>query len=194
MTRHFAILPAAGHSRRMGAAKLLLPLGEATVIDRVLASWRQSAVDHVLVVVRQADQLLAARCTAAGVLVVQPDRDPPDMKSSVAEGLAVLARRFGPEPQDRWLLSPADTPRLSTELIDHVREAAHKTICVPVFNGRRGHPVSFAWSLADEVSALGPNQGVNALLCSHPVQEVPWSTDADWQDLDTPSDYRRFRE
>ena len=47
----FAIIPAAGHSTRMGRPKLSLPLGERTVLEHVIAALRQGGVDHVLVVV-----------------------------------------------------------------------------------------------------------------------------------------------
>src|SRR5690606_37389168 len=49
--RSFAILPAAGQSRRMGAPKLLLPWGETTLIGEVIRSWKDSRVDQVLVVI-----------------------------------------------------------------------------------------------------------------------------------------------
>ena len=85
-------------------------------------------------------------------------------------------------------------PRLSAALINQVCASASGPICVPAHHGRRGHPVSFAWQLAAEVASLGPEQGVNALLLRHPVREIAWGTEADWQDLDTPADYRRLRE
>ena len=41
-TRSFAVVPAAGRSRRMGRPKLLLPWGESTIIQQVLGAWRAS--------------------------------------------------------------------------------------------------------------------------------------------------------
>ena len=55
--RTFAIVPAAGHSRRMGQAKLLLPWAVGTVIDSVLQAWTTSSVDRTYIVVRAADQV-----------------------------------------------------------------------------------------------------------------------------------------
>jgi len=59
--RAFAIVPAAGLSRRMGAPKLLLPWGSATVIEAVVARWRASPVERIVVVVRRDDQPLQER-------------------------------------------------------------------------------------------------------------------------------------
>ena len=49
--RVFALVPAAGFSRRMGRPKLGLPLGERTVLEHVVAALRQGGAEHVLVVV-----------------------------------------------------------------------------------------------------------------------------------------------
>ncbi len=51
-----AIILAAGHSRRMGKQKLLLPMGGRTLIDQVVEEVLASAVDHVVVVVSQDEE------------------------------------------------------------------------------------------------------------------------------------------
>jgi molybdenum cofactor cytidylyltransferase len=61
MFRSFAIVPAAGRSARMGAPKLLLPLGDRPVIDWVLAAWTASRVTRTVVVVRADDAPLLER-------------------------------------------------------------------------------------------------------------------------------------
>ena len=52
LPRLFGVVPAAGHSRRMGRPKLLLPLGSSTVIARMLAVLNASAITATIVVVR----------------------------------------------------------------------------------------------------------------------------------------------
>lgn len=73
--RAFAIVPAAGLSRRMGAPKLLLPWGSATVIEAVVARWRASPVERIVVVVRRDDQPLQDR------LRRQQTEPPPETRS-----------------------------------------------------------------------------------------------------------------
>ena len=67
-------------------------------------------------------------------------------------------------------------------------------IHVPIFEGRRGHPVLFPWSLAQEVTALPEDKGINALLQAHPaiVREQVFHFRGILDDLDTPDDYRRL--
>ena len=45
-----ALIPAAGHSRRMGRPKLALPLGDRTVLEHVLTALRDGGVERILVV------------------------------------------------------------------------------------------------------------------------------------------------
>ena len=46
----WAIILAAGESKRMGEAKLLLPFGEKTIIETVIDNVIQSKVEKILVV------------------------------------------------------------------------------------------------------------------------------------------------
>lgn len=195
--RAFAIVPAAGHSRRMGQPKLLLPFGRTTVIERVLAAWLGSGVSEVVTVVRQNDTELGAVCRAAGATVVVPVVDPPDMKASILAGLDFLQEHRQPSPLDCWLAAPADAPRMRTAVIDQLLRAfagAGQGILVPTFRGRRGHPVLLPWALAAAVSALDTRQGINALLDQHQVTELELGDGTVLDDLDTPGDYRRLRD
>jgi molybdenum cofactor cytidylyltransferase len=218
--RSFAIIPAAGHSVRMGEPKLLLPWGSGTVIECVLAAWCASRVDRIVTVVRGDDAQLAEVCRRAGAEVAVPETPPPEMKDSVAVGLEYIQKRFDPNADDAWLLAPADMPTLSPFVIDRLlaehAEAARATnvgargrsakppsegrdspggatILVATFQGKRGHPVLFPWALAREVPLLAPHEGVNALLERHLVREVACSDATILDDLDTPAKYRRQR-
>jgi molybdenum cofactor cytidylyltransferase len=198
----YAIVPAAGRSRRMGAPKLLLPWGETTLIERVLGAWRASRVDQIAVVVHPNDQELIERCQGERVTVVRPVVPPPEMKDSVAAALRHIEAARPPGPDDCWLLAPADLPNLSTATIDrllvayHAQPKASRVILVPVHNdqhgGRRGHPVLFPWPLASEVFALAAAEGVNQLLRRHAVLEVACGAEAIGEDVDTLEDYRRM--
>lgn len=191
----FAIVPAAGRSQRMGQPKLLLPWGATTVIEHVLAAWKASRVLAVIVTVHPGDDVLIARCRAAGADVVIVDPPPADMKASVAAGLAYAEATYHPGPADVWLLAPADMPRLNARLIEQLL-SAHKPhdprVLVPVAAGRRGHPVLFPWPLAAAVSKLPTEQGIDALVAAaHPV-EIDCDELAAFADLDTPDDYERL--
>lgn len=180
----------------MGRPKLLLPWGNGTVIERVLAAWRASRVEHVVVVTRGDDADLADICRRCGVAVAPASPPPPDMKASVRHGLAYVAQSWQPGSRDVWLVAPADLPGLSTETIDRVL-AAHDPLrpAIVVPRGeRRGHPVLFPWGLAEEVASLPDDRGIDELLRRHAVREVRVEDAAGaGDDLDTPEDYERLR-
>ncbi len=179
----------------MGQPKLLLPFGQGTIIDYVLQVWRTSQVDHIITVVRRDDRDLAKRCRAGGAVVVQPEHDPAEMKLSVTAALEVVENQFHPRDRDAWLLAPADMPRLSPRLIDHLLKAfaaEEPAIVIPVRHGKRGHPVVFPWSLAPAVRQLAPTEGVNALVKRHDLRQIEWQEPEEWEDLDTPEQYRRL--
>src|SRR3954467_13620149 len=122
-SRFFAIVPAAGHSARMGRPKLLLPVAGRTMVEETLSAWRASRVDKLVVVVRPDDEELAALCRSWGAEVVLPPFAPPEMKDSIRWGLKHVEAMFAPVPQDAWLLAPADMPNLSPRIINRLLDA-----------------------------------------------------------------------
>ena len=196
-SRLFAVIPAAGVSRRMGRPKLLLPLGQQTVIDRLLAVLAP-AVHQVAVVTRRHDTPLQAEVARCGGAVIVPAHDPPDMRTSVELGLRWLERQFQPGPQDGWMMLPGDHPVLSSPVIEQlvrIWQAAPQTVVVPTFAGRRGHPLIAPWSLAARVFELPADVGLNVLLRDPavPLQAVAVSDAGILCDLDDPADYARLQ-
>ncbi|GIW83867.1 MAG: 4-diphosphocytidyl-2C-methyl-D-erythritol kinase [Gemmataceae bacterium] len=216
--RVLAVVPAAGQSVRMGQPKLLLPWGRQTVIEAVVAALRAGGVDRVLVVVGPKMEALAERASAAGALIHTLTTPTPDMRSTVEQGLDYLRRQKLLQEKDGWLLAPADHPTLSAGVVRQLlaafatelatqrndppsaateeQSSAGKLILVPVYQGRRGHPLLVSACCIPALLALPPDQGINALL-RHPavrVCEVPCDDPAILDDLDTPLDYVRLRE
>ena len=195
-SRLFAVIPAAGASRRMGRPKLLLPLGQRTVMDRLL-SILTPRVKQVAVVTRRCDSPLQAEVARCGGAVIIPANDPPDMRASVELGLRWLQRQFQPDPQDGWLMLPADHPVLSEGVIEQLVQVWHdapQTVVVPTFAGRRGHPLIAPWSLAERVFQLPAEVGLNVLLRDPtvPLQTVAVDDAGILCDLDDPADYARL--
>ncbi|MBX3438570.1 MAG: nucleotidyltransferase family protein, partial [Planctomycetaceae bacterium] len=165
--RLFAVIPAAGLSRRMGRPKLLLPLGQTTVIGRLLQLLRSAHLADILVLVRPDDAALANEVRQHQARVVQPDQPPAEMRVSVEHLLSEIEQRHNPRANEGWMLIPGDHPLLSAttlaKLIDEWRQHPD-SIVVPVTNGRRGHPTLFPWTLAHNVRGLPLDVGVNHLL------------------------------
>lgn len=171
----FAIVPAAGHSTRMGRPKLLLPWGEGLLIDHLLDVWRATDVDRILVVVRGDDRALAERVVGERVERVTPAADPPDMKASIQTALQWIQERFRPNAEDVWLMAPADLPYLSCTVVNRLLasyDVDRPRILIPTMEDRPGHPVLLPWIRATDVFSLAADQGVRDLFPSFPCELI----------------------
>ncbi len=195
----------------MGRHKLLLPWPESAtresprparqvpaasgtpgrVIEHVLSAWTNSRVHHTLIVIRRSDTELLAACQGWPVAILQPEFDPPDMKSSLQAGIAHLRECYAPRPDDGLCVAPADLPTLSAALIDQVIAACElPSVTIPYFGGKAGHPVILPWKLTSEVFLLAENQGLDALLARQPQFELHLPPQLAVDDIDTPAEYQ----
>lgn len=189
----FAIVPAAGHSTRMGCSKLLLPLGDRTLLEHVIATLWSGGVGHVLVVTSSHVPELSERVVAAGAEVVVLTEPTADMRSTVERGLDWLESRFNPSPLNRWLLTPGDHPAIDVTVVQQLlAESSKDAIVIPTCAGRRGHPTRFTWSHVAAIRALPRGDGINAFLRDYPnVVELPVADPGILVDVDTPADYAK---
>jgi len=201
----FAVVPAAGLSRRMGQPKLTMQLAGRPVIEHLLTALDQPGIDAVVVVFRRDDEALATTLRQAPplqhiqLICVQPDTDPPDMRTSVEAGLARIRDQFSPGDDSAWLLIPADHPVLDGSVVEQLlteRPRSNADILVPTHNGERGHPTLFRWPLANQVSRIPADQGLNWLVRHDTVSvcEIAVPSDSVLLDLDTPEDVRRLEQ
>lgn len=181
----------------MGRPKLLLPLGATTVIDRLLTVLQQPGVCRPVVVLRADDEPLRSAVTQSGGHALPPAVAPADMRQSVERALEYIAHEYQPNPQEGWLLAPADHPLLDAGIVSRLIARWNVGDCrilVPVHNGRRGHPTIFRWDLAAEVFKLPADQGLNQLMRRHAADVCEWEAGdaAVITDLDTPEDYEQL--
>ncbi|NQV24924.1 MAG: NTP transferase domain-containing protein [Rhodopirellula sp.] len=196
----FAIVPAAGLSRRMGQPKLVMDLAGQTVIERLLKTLSHPAVTETVVVFRRSDHQLASvlnSLSLSKVHLVQPDIDPPDMKTSVERAIESLQRRHTPQPDDGWMLIPADHPVLDPQILAELItawESTNEDILIPQHGEKNGHPAFFRWAVADRLTEIPENNGLNWLKTAPDirVRKLPVDSDSILLDLDTPDDYRRI--
>ncbi len=192
-----AVVPAAGRSRRMRRPKLLLPWTGKPLIEHLVESLLAAGVEHVFVVVRPDDRALRAVLDRLTVWVVVPESAPTDMRHSVELALRAVGQTVSLGPDDPWLLTPADHPRLEARtvrrLLEHWRPSG-ADVLVPTFRGRRGHPTLFRWTLAERVERIPSGYGLNWLLTQPDVRVVELEVDdrSVLENVDTPEDYERL--
>lgn len=196
----FAIVPAAGLSRRMGQPKLVMDVGGRLVIERLLTVLAHPTITATVVVFRKDDDQLAtviSELALPNVLTVQPEIDPPDMRSSVEHALQTVRSRYSPKPDDGWMLIPADHPVLDVAVLEELITAWQSTdeeILTPQFGGKNGHPTFLRWSLTERICEIPDDQGLNWLRSAAGVRTRKITVDSQsiLLDLDTPEDYERI--
>lgn len=193
-----ALLPAAGASRRMGRPKLLLPFRGTSLVGAVVAALREAGAEPVVLVTSaERTDLLGFARQEKLVAAVNPDPGR-GMLSSIWEGIAALG---GAEALARsgevLLVCPADLPALrASTVIELLRRQAEARapLAVPVFRGKRGHPLAIAPALIPEIETLDLEVGLRQLLDRHAAEvlEVEVPDEGAVEDVDTPEDYARL--
>jgi len=185
----YGLILAAGESRRMGQPKLLLPYGEKTVIENVFAIVKESKLDRSLVVVRPEDKIIPELARGFGFEIAINPEPGRGMLSSIIVGLESI-----PEEAEAVVLVLGDQPAIRASAIDLLIVAyrlKEKGIILPVFQGRRGHPILFDLKYRAKIKTLKPEIGLRQLMQQHPedILEIPMNEPGLVSDLDTPEDY-----
>ncbi len=188
----WAIILAAGESKRMGRPKLLLPFGERTIIETVVNNAVQSEADGVLVVLGSNAEKMAEQIKDFPAKTsVNPDFRQ-GMLSSIQWGLGSL-----PEDTSAVLVMLGDQPLIPGSVTNKVIDAYKKTgkgIILPVYNNRRGHPILIDMKYRDEVKQISPDTGLRALVHNHAedILEVEVDAPGVLRDIDTVEDYNQI--
>jgi CTP:molybdopterin cytidylyltransferase MocA len=174
----------------MGTQKLLLPFGEKTVVEAVVAAAAGSGADRVLVVLGSDAGEVRKKLGSSGAAFAINEDYARGMLSSVQAGFKALGG-----DAEAAVVMLGDQPFLPAKVVVAVIEAYRtggKGIVIPVFRGRRGHPVLVDMKYRDEVLGLDPADGLRQLMQAHPgdIHDVDVDDANILRDMDTPEDYR----
>jgi molybdenum cofactor cytidylyltransferase len=187
----WAVILAAGGSRRMGTQKMLLPFGDGTIVERVVRAALDASLQGIVVVLG-ADEARVREKLAPYPVTFAVNADwRRGMLSSVQTGFEAL-----PEKATAVVVMLGDQPFVKAETVDelvaHHREN-RKGIVLPVHGSRRGHPVLIDKKYGAEIVALGPEGTLREVVHAHAadVLEVEIDDPDILRDIDTPEDYGR---
>jgi len=139
MTKKFsAIILSAGFSTRMGRFKPLLPLGDETVLERVIGLFRKAGVADVRVVVGHRMEELIPMIEGRNTNVVVNPHYSTGMFSSVQAGVNSVLKN-----SEAFFIHPVDIPMVHPSTIMKIMDqhTAHEGMIIyPCYNGKRGHP------------------------------------------------------
>src|SRR6059036_2248292 len=189
-----AIVLAAGTSSRMGSPKPLLTLGGRPLLERVLETVRDAAVDDIVVVLgHEADRVRDGVSFDGAHAVVNPAYIE-GMSTSLQAGVRAADPR-----SDGFLIVLGDQPFVQSATINTLierRNGSQAKILIPTYGGARGNPVLLDRSLSEEVQSITGDQGCRAIFGRHTqgILEVPVDDPGILVDLDTPEQIARADE
>jgi molybdenum cofactor cytidylyltransferase len=182
------VVLAAGLSRRMGAHKPLLPLGERTVLATAIGALVDGGVGDVVVVTGYRAEAVEAEARACGARVEHNPRYEDGMYSSVQAGVRAL-----PGDAPAFLLLPCDIPAVGAATVHMMigawRDSGEPDVCFPVHGNRRGHPPVISAALAPDIVATEPTGGLRQLLADRRALHIPTPSAGILRDIDTPGRY-----
>jgi molybdenum cofactor cytidylyltransferase len=188
--RVFAIVPAAGRSRRMGRAKQLVKVGEKSMLAAVIDALTESKVAGVLAVL---NSTVASHFQPSERLAIVLNDDPAtEMIDSIRIGIAHWSARETLRVTDGILICTGDQPGISTADINRCIEsfASDPTrMVIATHHGKRGHPLIFPREMSAIVNSSVCDGGLNQLPRHFPARVVEIEASAEViRNINTPQD------
>jgi molybdenum cofactor cytidylyltransferase len=167
-----SVILSGGASSRMGSPKALVPYQGRPFLEHLLEVTAHREIGARRVVLgAHAEPISKAVDLKADEIVINHEWQKGQLSSIQA------ALRSLPPGTDGILLCLIDHPLISSALVQDLIEQFYKTkkpVVLPVYEGRRGHPVIFSASLYDELLRAPLETGARAVVWAHSgeIEEV----------------------
>jgi molybdenum cofactor cytidylyltransferase len=160
-----AVILSGGASRRMGSPKALLSYQGRPFLEHLLDVTKHPKIAVRRVVLGADAEPIAKEINLSADEIVINDEWEKGQLSSIHAALRSL-----PPQTDGVLLLLIDHPLISSALVGELIEAfysSRKPIVLPVYDGRRGHPLIFSSALYDELLRAPLDTGARSVVWAH---------------------------
>ncbi len=185
-----ALIVAAGQERAQAEFRPMLPVGDSTVIRRIIITLQQAGIEPVVVVTGQQGDELEKHISKLGVICLRNrDYETTQMFYSICLGLNYIE-----DLCDRVFVLPAKFPMFLPVTVSRMMESQAPAVC-PTVNGRRGHPVLLAKEMIRQITSYEGDYGLRGALrqpeISEKVEEITVEDEGIIQAVETKEDCRR---
>jgi len=196
MTDVECVMLAAGRSTRMDGWKMTLPWGESTIVEHCLRAALAVCARVVLVAGFRAEQLESLFRDWPQVEVVNNERYEQGMFSSVQRGVRSIGN-------GSFFLALGDMPGVPGDIYGTLLGWDRKLASIlagtayaviPKYRGKKGHPLLLSPEVKTRILDIGISRTLREVLAEVPTVVVPVDDHGILHDIDTPADYRSWRD
>jgi molybdenum cofactor cytidylyltransferase len=186
-----AVILAAGESKRMGSPKALLPYNDRTFLEHLLDITYHPKIGAQLIVLGAGAEAISKH------VGLKPEQTVvnPDWESGQLSSIKAALKSIAAKPCDGVLLCLVDHPLITSALVGELVRSFYssgKSIVLPTFHGKRGHPAIFSSKLFPELLGAPEETGARSVVWKHAkdVCEVPTSEEGIVLNLNDPEIFR----
>ena len=184
------VILAAGFSRRAGAFKMGLELGEKTLIQRTVDGMTAVCSRVIVVAGYKSENIFPLEKIYTHVEVVLNPHYARGMFTSVQEGVKHVKSAW-------FFFTPGDYPLVTPAVYRRLLEAPCRfpaaSIFIPVFKSRKGHPILIKSVLVKELLDEPEDSDLRNVIRRRGFVPVEVDDDSILQDIDTGEDYQRVK-
>lgn len=167
-----AVIIAAGHKSTISRFQPMLPVGDSTVIRRIIITLKRAGIDPVVVITGQkADEVEKHIAGLRVICLRNQDYEQTQMYYSICMGLNYIE-----DLCDRVFILPAKFPMFLPDTIQRMMGSRAMAAC-PVYNGKRGHPVLVSKAAIPSLLVYHGERGLRGALrqpeINGQLEEIP---------------------
>ncbi|MDO5413841.1 MAG: histidine phosphatase family protein [Bacillota bacterium] len=192
--KYAAVILAAGYSSRMKSFKPLLPVGEMTAVERSIEAAKGAGIKNIIVVTGHNRESMLQVLKKNGVPESYNESYAKGMFSSIKAGVSSAKKAFS--EIKGVVLMPVDCPLISSKVISSVMQSADDdSFCVPVYEGKKGHPLLIPEKYFVEICDYDGPGGLKGVTDKYwdKMKRVPVEEEGCVLDMDTPEGYEEIK-
>lgn len=190
-----SVILAAGNSSRMGKPKALLKIGPLVFLETIFNLLNEAKYDPIITVLgNDFREIFQSIQNKRKILFLRNQFPEKGQLYSIQCGL-----KHVPGDVPGCLIVLVDHPLVSLTTYLAVHETAQKfpyKIIVPVFEGKRGHPVYFGKKYFNDLLTAPLEEGARYVVQKYEksIMELPVDDAGILVDIDTPEEYNQYLE